>query len=324
VDWQGHDFSMRGMSGIEDAILSGMGHLMSFSGTDSVPAILAAQKYYDAPLSCGGSVPATEHSVMSAGGMCNEFQTFKRLLTEVYPTGILSVVSDTWDLWKVLTDYVPRLKEIILARDGKLVIRPDSGNPVKIMLGNPAFDGVAHDYECECHPAMLGTIALLARHLGTVHGGGNLPMIDHAGAIYGDGITVERCDDILGGIVTDLKLSPFNMVFGIGSYTYEFVTRDTYGWAMKATAVRMGDFKTGPIIPIFKKPVTDDGGKFSHRGILAAYRTEESTDDRPDYFIKQESTEGELNNCAYEVAFEDGALWLAPSLSTVRERVRVL
>src|SRR6185312_986744 len=111
VDWMGHDFSMRGMSGVEDSILSGMGHLLSFSGTDTIPAILAANGYYNARLTCGGSVPATEHSVMSAGGMDDEFGTFKRLLTETYPSGIVSVVSDTWDLWRVLTDYVPRLKD---------------------------------------------------------------------------------------------------------------------------------------------------------------------------------------------------------------------
>lgn len=322
VDWQGHDFSMRGMSGIEDAVLSGLGHLMSFSGTDSVPAILAAQSYYDAPLSVGGSVPATEHSVMSAGGCENEIDTFRRLLAEVYPKGILSVVSDTWDLWRVLTEYVPALKDIIHARDGKLVIRPDSGDPVKIICGNPAFAGVKHSYACDQHPSAYGTLALLVMALGTVPGVG-LPMIDKGGAIYGDGITVERCDEILGRIVQDLKLSPYNMVFGIGSYTYEYVTRDTYGWAMKATAVRVGEFKTGNVIPIFKRPITDDGGKFSHRGILAAYRTVESTDDRPDYFVVQDATVDQLNDCSYEVVFQDGQLLVDPSFDTIRKRVRV-
>lgn len=319
IDWQGHDFSMRGMSGLEDAILSGMGHLMSFSGTDTVPAILAAKKYYNAELSVGGSVPATEHSVMSAGGQLGERETIRHLLQDVYPSGILSIVSDTWDLWTVLTEDVPALKDIILARDGKLVIRPDSGDPVKIILGNPAFQAVAHLYSCDVHPATLGTMRLLAKALGTSPGGGDLPMINKGGAIYGDSITVERADDILGGLVTDLNLSPFNMVFGIGSYTYEMVTRDTYGWAMKATAVRRGK----QIFPIFKKPVTDDGGKFSHKGILAAYRTEESTEDRPDYFVVQESTVEQLNNCAYEIVFSDGELLIDPSFSTIRKRVQI-
>jgi nicotinamide phosphoribosyltransferase len=113
VDWQGHDFSMRGMSGLEDAVMSGLGHLTSFRGTDTVPAILAAQHYYGAEFNCGGSVCATEHSVMCAGGQDGEFETFRRLIEDIYPQGILSIVSDTWDLWKVLTDYVPRLAPLV-------------------------------------------------------------------------------------------------------------------------------------------------------------------------------------------------------------------
>lgn len=320
VDWQCHDFSMRGMSGIEDAILSGLGHLMSFSGTDTVPAILAAQKYYGATLGVGGSVPATEHSVMSAYGKDNEFETFRRLIEEVYPSGIISIVSDTWDLWEVLTRYVPLLKKRIQNRDGKIVIRPDSGDPVKIVLGDPAYESVAHNYgELHRHPASVGAMRLLSEALGT-HPGDGLPLINNGGLIYGDGISVDRCDDILGGIVTDLKLSPYNMVFGVGSYTYEYVTRDTYGWAMKATAVR----RNGKVIPIYKKPVTDSGGKFSHCGILAAYRTETSTDDRPDHFLMQDCTEDQLNNCSYEKVFCDGELLIDPSFDTIRKRVRTV
>lgn len=303
VDWQGHDFSMRGMSGIEDAILSGMGHLTQFSGTDSVPAILAAKKYYGASLSCGGSVPATEHSVMSAGSQEGEFDTFKRLLMEVHPEGILSIVSDTWDLWKVLTDYVPRLKDVILARNGKLVIRPDSGKPEMIICGDP--DSV------ELRP-LNGTLRLLADTLGTTGRFPGLPLINNAGAIYGDSITVEVADKILARIVQELKLSPYNMVFGIGSYSYEYVSRDTYGWAMKATAVR----RDGKIIPIFKKPVTDSGGKHSHKGILACWKTDS------EYWIQQEANECALDSCQYEKVFVDGDLLIDPSFDTIRKRAR--
>src|SRR6266404_994830 len=116
VDWQGHDFSYRGLSGYESAVLSGMGHLLSFSGTDTLPAILEAMEYYHADLSVGGSVPATEHSVMCAGSKEDEKETFRRLIEDVYPNGVVSIVSDTWDLWKVLTEIVPALKDKILAR----------------------------------------------------------------------------------------------------------------------------------------------------------------------------------------------------------------
>ena len=110
VDWQGHDFSMRGMAGLEAALLSASGHLLSFTGTDTIPAVDFLEQYYHADASqqiIGGSVAATEHSVMSMGTLADEAATFKRLVTEVYPHGIVSVVSDTWDLWKVLTVYLP-------------------------------------------------------------------------------------------------------------------------------------------------------------------------------------------------------------------------
>ncbi len=269
LDWQFHDFSMRGMSGLEDAILSGMGHLTSFSGTDTIPAIVAANEFYNAGM-CGGSVPATEHSVMSAGGKEDEFETFRRLIEDIYPTGIVSIVSDTWDLWKVLTDFIPRLKSTILARDGKIVIRPDSGDPVKIICGDPSSRNPQ---------VAAGVLNLLETALGSTAATGGR-VIDNAAAIYGDSINEERADAILGWCV-GAGLHPRNQVFGVGSYTYEYKTRDSYGFAMKATAVT----RSGKLMDIFKDPVTDDGGKRSHKGIPLVFRTTESTDDDPTYFV---------------------------------------
>lgn len=133
VDFQGHDFSFRGMQSPESAIGSAMGFLTSFKGTDTVPG-LQALKYYYNESNAAFSVPASEHSVMCSHGKEGEINTLEYLMN-VYSTGILSVVSDTWDLWKLLTEYLPKLKERILARDGKLVIRPDSGDPVDIICG---------------------------------------------------------------------------------------------------------------------------------------------------------------------------------------------
>lgn len=144
LDFLCHDFSMRGMAGVEAAVMSGMGHLTSFTGSETIPAIYGLEKYYGASAANGeviaGTVPATEHSVMCAGGKVDEFETFKRLITEVYPQGFVSIVSDTWDFWQVMTDYLPRLKDTIEARDGRLIIRPDSGDPVHIICGYTADD----------------------------------------------------------------------------------------------------------------------------------------------------------------------------------------
>lgn len=315
VDWQGHDFSYRGMSGLESAILSGMGHLLSFNGTDTVPAILAANKYYGAALSCGGSVDATEHSVMMAGSQDGELATFDRLISEVYPDGIVSIVSDTWDLWKVLTEIIPALKDKILARNGKIVIRPDSGDPVKIMCGDDLCYGATHNYNTVSHPAFYGVLCLLAEALGSESRPGKLPLINKAGAIYGDSITYKRADEILGETVRELKLSPFNVVLGIGSYTYQYVTRDVYGFAMKATAIRRNG---GPVEAIFKKPITDSGGKVSHKGIPLAYLV----DGTDDYFVEETTDEAKLDQCAYEKVFEDGNLLIEHTFDEIRGRVR--
>lgn len=117
LPFQFHDFSFRGMSGRKDAAISGMGHLLSSCGTDTVPAIDAAEMYYNADSDkelVGASVPASEHSVMCMGTKDGEIHTFKRFITEVYPSGIVSIVSDTWDYWQVVTEFLPQLKKISL------------------------------------------------------------------------------------------------------------------------------------------------------------------------------------------------------------------
>lgn len=191
VDWQGHDFSMRGIAGMEAAVMSASAHLLSFSGTDTIPCIDFLEEYYNANSDTeliGGSVAATEHSVMCMGTNTGEQETFKRLITEVYPNGIVSIVSDTWDLWKVLTEYLPNLKEEVLARDGKVVIRPDSGDPADIICGNP--NGKTEEEK-------KGVIELLWEIFGgQTNSKGYKELDSHIGAIYGDSITTERATDI--------------------------------------------------------------------------------------------------------------------------------
>lgn len=271
VDWQGHDFSFRGMAGVEAAVLSGMGHLTQFTGTDTIPAIDAIEEYYDIDSDgylIGGSVAATEHSVMCAGGKDDEQETYERLLT-LYPTGILSVVSDTWDLWKVLTETVPNLKDKILARDGKLVIRPDSGNPADILCGLNSDADRIWDNDGKpltgTKPEDLGVVELLWDTFGgTITETGHKLLDSHIGVIYGDAINFERAKEIL----TRLEAKGFasaNVVFGMGSYGYQYQTRDTFGFAMKATNVIINGVET----PIFKAPVTDGGEKKSLTGRIA-------------------------------------------------------
>lgn len=305
VNWQGHDFSMRGMGGIEAALTSAAGHLLSFTGSDTIPAIDFFEEYYNANSDTeliAGSVAATEHSVMCMGTTEGECETFKRLITEVYPKGIVSIVSDTWDLWKVLTDYLPRLKEDIIAREGKVVIRPDSGDPVDIICGNP---------NGKTEQEKKGVIELLWDVFGgTENTKGYKELIPQIGAIYGDSITVARAIQIC----ERLKAKGFastNVVLGIGSFTYQYNTRDTFGFAMKATYGEVD----GEGRAIFKDPITDDGTKKSAKGLMKIDLVD-GVYHLTDNVSWEEEKQGELKE-----VFRDGKLLVNQSLTDIRARV---
>jgi nicotinamide phosphoribosyltransferase len=313
VKFQGHDFSARGMSGRHDAANSGQGHLLSFFGTDTVAAIDELEKYYGANAETeliGCSVPATEHSVMCFGGEEDEFETFKRLITQVYPSGIVSIVSDTWDYWQVVTGFLPRLKDIILARTGnpignKVVIRPDSGDPVKIIIGDHDAPVGSPEYKgsIECLWEIFG---------GTITATGHKLLSEKIGLIYGDSITLKRAQEILSGLAAK-GFASGNVVLGIGSYTYQHITRDTYGFAMKAT----GGLRGGKEIHAFKKPKTDSGSKNSAKGFLAVRRNEVGHLVLVDCLAYTAASEDTL----LETVFFNGKQLVKPTLAEIRARV---
>jgi len=300
INWQGHDFSMRGMSGIESSILSGMGHALSFTGSDTLPVAINLEKYYNTDVTKElviGSVNATEHSVMCAGSKDDEIETFRRLL-QTYPTGILSVVSDTWDLWKVLTEYLPQLKEEILNRDGKLVIRPDSGDPVDIICG------CKHEDET----VAKGVIELLWEAFGgSLNTQGYKVLNSKIGAIYGDSITTERATQICQRL-KEKGFASTNVVLGIGSFTYQYNTRDTFGFAMKATYVEVN----GEGRAIFKDPITDDGTKKSAKGLIQVF------EENGMLTYKDECTLVEEKEGLFQTVFKDGKLVREQSLQEIR------
>lgn len=297
VDFQAHDFSMRGMSSLESAETSGAGHLTCFTGTDTIPAINYVEAYYPSATHqlVGTSIPATEHSVMCSHGQ-DELETFRFLIEDVYPSGYVSIVSDTWDFWKNIEETLPKLKDKIMARDGKVVIRPDSGDPVDILIGTEiirswdmldAFHGEGYffnpegkvvkvvkskddDYEMlvledDRTVEQKGLIeALWDIFGGNTNSKGYRVLDSHIGAIYGDSITLPRAKHILYGLKRK-RFASSNIVFGVGSYTYQYLTRDSLGFAMKATyAIIEGQEKH-----LFKDPKTDDGTKRSQRGLVS-------------------------------------------------------
>jgi nicotinamide phosphoribosyltransferase len=327
IDWQGHDFSMRGMDSVEAVISSGLGHLTSFSGSDSLPTIYGARKFYGEEGPVCGSVNATEHSVMCAGGSDDEVGTFRRLI-KTYPTGILSVVSDTWDLWKVCTHHVKVLKDEILARDGKLVIRPDSGDPVDIICGK--HFPLGSTLSGSQIPESKGVIELLWDVFGgTINEQGYKVLDSHIGAIYGDSITIDRAEQICSRLEAK-GFASTNIVLGVGSFTYQFNTRDTFGFAMKATYVELeetsgvsigevGTMDVKNIVgrEIFKDPITDDGTKKSATGLLCVTKHNENGYMLVDKVSWETEANGEL-----QTIYKDGEFRNQTTLTEIRNRLK--
>lgn len=307
VQFQGHDFSMRGMSSIESAKISGSGHLLSFVGTDTIPAICHLEDYYNADVTkelVGTSIPATEHSVMCAGGDGeNEFKTYERLITEVYPKGFVSIVSDTWDLWSCIENIIKPLKDKIMVREGRVVIRPDSGDPVKILCGDPDH----------LDPRInKGLIELLWDIFGgSVNEKGYKVLDGHIGAIYGDAITIERCKQICQ-LLKEKGFATTNVVYGIGSYTYQHNTRDTFGFAIKSTMCVIDGFEKA----IYKNPATDDGTKKSNIGVVSVVKTEEGLKCIDGLTLDQQQ-----DNLMRPV-FRNGELLIDDTLAGIRARLK--
>ncbi len=262
-----------------------------------------------------------------------EYSFIKNLITKTYPSGIVSIVSDSFDFWGVLFKILPSLKAEIMARDGKVVIRPDSGDPVKIVAGykicqtghvyggDPEYDayyrnGVLIDANTGKPLSKIeakGAVEVLWETFGgTVTDKGYKSLDSHIGLIYGDSITLDRANEIL----TRLKNKGFasnNIVFGIGSYTYQYQTRDTLGFAVKATA----GIVNGEVKEIFKKPKTDDGMKNSAKGFLAVYR--DVNDPKGNYTLKDQVSANTLSDLA--PVFENGKLLIDQNLVDIRNRI---
>lgn len=305
VDWQAHDFSMRGLDSVDAVISSGLGHATSFMGSDSLPVIYGARKYYNAEGAVVGSVNATEHSVMCAGSKEDEVGTFRNLM-ETYPTGILSIVSDTWDLWKVCTEHIVTLKEEILARDGKVVIRPDSGDPVDIICGSLPGTGFNNPAE------LKGVIELLWDVFGgTINEQGYKVLDSHIGAIYGDSITIDRAKQIFERLEAK-GFASTNIVLGVGSFTYQFNTRDTFGFAMKATYVEVN----GEGREIFKDPITDDGVKKSAKGLLRV------AGDETNVLLEDQCTWEDEATGKLQTIYKDGKFYNEITLEKIRENLK--
>lgn len=257
LDYLNHDFSYRGMSFIGDAVASGMGHLVGSNGTDTVPAVARIKQLYSYSDLPGKSIAASEHSVSCLWGPGRELEMIRHILRQ-FPNRPVSIVGDTWSLWKFISEYLVQLGDALTMRTAPLVVRPDSGDPVKILTGDPdSSEGIARQGVV---PFLLAKFQRNARV--TTKGYQLLPL--YLGTVYGDSMNPERCD-LLNKTLLSKQICPSVTVRGIGSFTYEYQTRDTLGQALKAVEGVI----EGTTAALFKDPITDTGEKKSAKGRVA-------------------------------------------------------
>lgn len=254
--FQLHDFGMRGVSSMESAGIGGMGHLINFFGTDTVNAMETARDYYNGDISkIAYSVPATEHSVMTAEGPEGEERVVKRVL-DAYPIGIVSIVADSFNIENFVNNFIgDKFKDQILARSHdeipcKVVVRPDS---LRFKGDTP-------------HEQMVWIAnALWAKIGGTINSKGYKVLDPHVGMIWGDGIDLHGIELILQAI-EEAGFSTENVVFGMGGSLLQKINRDTQRFAFKSSAQK----RNGEWYDVYKKPL--DESKASKKGRLALIR----------------------------------------------------
>lgn len=319
IDFLCHDFSMRGMSSLESSIVSGMAFLTSFSGSECVPAIKSLELYYNADPSkqiVAATVPASEHSVECTNAFYgNDSDTpddeiyFKRML-ETFKSGIISIVADGYDYWHFITKIVPKYKDEIMARNGRVVIRPDSGDPVKIICG---------DAEAEDPFMKMGSYEFLWNTFGGTFNERGYKVLDtHIGLLYGDSINMKRQRETYRQLENKM-FAATNLVLGIGSFSMGMVSRDSLAQAMKATYFELDENPNGKAI--FKDPKTVTGTpKKSHKGLLQVKWSGELQE----YYVKDQCTHKEEEDSCLETVFENGVLCKEYTLESIREIRRIL
>lgn len=355
------DFSFRGQESVESGIKSSAGFLLSHMNTATLPTIPYLSHYYDTPFAeVGKGAISTEHSVMCSNySIDGDERTFmKKLITEIYPEGYVSIVSDSYDYWGMLNEILPSLKKEIIERDGTIGIRGDSGDPIDIVAGYAIIEAEIEDdeliaphtsnpeksiykvddeyflipdgenavqMELEDMPSeAIGTVATLYRHFGGVVNSKGYKVLDsHIKAVYGDGITQQRAEEIYSRL-EEKGFSAQNVTLGVGSFSMQAIenedrslspyTRDTFGVAIKATH---GLMKDGTDIFILKDPITDTGNfKKSLQGLVDV-----RIDENGEMYPVDKISSTDKRDTVMRTVFEDGKLVNKENLATVRNRL---
>ncbi|XP_067929097.1 nicotinamide phosphoribosyltransferase-like [Watersipora subatra] len=284
-----HDFGFRGSSSVESSGIGGCAHLVNFRGTDTISGVVCARKYYGAEMA-GFSIPAAEHSTITSWGRENEADAFRNMLTQ-FPSGIVAVVSDSYDVWHACEDlWGDQLKSQIEKRDGTLVIRPDSGVP---------------------HEVVIKVLEILGKCFGTtLNSKGYRLLPPCVRIIQGDGISFDSLGEILQAM-KEAKWSADNVGYGSGGALLQRMDRDTQKCAFKCSYAIIN----GRGVDVFKDPVTD-AGKRSKKGQL----TLEVKDGQ---FVTMTGGTGDPKNDILVTVFENGKLLKDYSFNEVRANAEI-
>eukprot|EP01061_Rhynchopus_euleeides_P019890 TRINITY_DN3261_c1_g2_i1.p1 TRINITY_DN3261_c1_g2~~TRINITY_DN3261_c1_g2_i1.p1 ORF type:complete len:504 (+),score=198.08 TRINITY_DN3261_c1_g2_i1:89-1513(+) len=296
ISFKLHDFGFRGVSSCETAGIGGCAHLVNFLGTDTVAGILVAKRAYEAKISAaegacpGYSIPASEHSTMTAWGRNKEGDAFENML-DVYQNGLVACVSDSYNVFDACERlWGERLKDKIMKRDGTLVIRPDSGDPVE---------------------TSLRLLEILADKFGAVTNEKGYKVLDsHVRLIWGDGIDYESLQAITEKLMA-AGWSIDNIAFGSGGGLLQKLHRDTQKCAFKCSHATVN----GESIDVFKDPITDPG-KVSKKGRLALHKDESGK-----WYTRQHADEPSPDAQDHLVeVFRDGKILRKYNFDDVKQR----
>lgn len=298
-------FDFRGEECTESAIKAGAGWCLSFLNTATVPTIPYLEQNYACdctkePVAFGS--PSTEHSVMCSNYAMDgdEVTLLRRLLIEIYPNTSFSAVLDSYDYWNVIDNILPQIKEEILAHNGCMLMRGDSGDCVEVVTRT--------------------VFKLWEQFGGTINSKGYKVLDPHVKAIYGDSITVQRCEEIYR-ILKENGFACSNVALGVGSFSMQCIeedgilkpfTRDTFSSCIKATYCEIANQP----YPIFKNP-KDGGFKKSQKGCCVVTKDGNGDYSYQDGFTWKEACENSKNELV--PVFKDGVLLKEQRLSEIRE-----
>jgi nicotinamide phosphoribosyltransferase len=283
-----HDFGARGVSSLESAALGGMAHLVNFMGTDTVIALLAARRYYGCDMA-GFSIPAAEHSTITSWGKDHEADAYRNMLTQfAKPGALLAVVSDSYDIYNACDKiWGGELKQAVIDSGATVVIRPDSGDPAEVVLK---------------------VAQILASRFGTTTNGKGFQLINHVRIIQGDGVNLDSLRTCLSNLYHH-GFSADNIAFGMGGGLLQQINRDTMQFAMKCSAMLVGDAWRD----VYKQPMGDPG-KASKRGHFALVERDgkmQTIARQPDETVADD---------LLKTVFKNGELLPAQSFDAVRAR----